>query len=214
MKELIFKSITDFHAFNKMREPENPLFSVSHINSTKEKGEHEQNCDSPMEPISLFCDFYNISLASQSTDGLACQSEKPAVDLSLETQQILKLHNLQRQYHFEKDSVSFADQLSKNFISVNRGYITNPSRDETISRYHNYLSSVEFETWDDVSEPIIRFSEDGKMAYTIVDKIVRLRYELEDGEEVQDETHYAWTTIYRKYGDEWKIDCVSSTERE
>ncbi len=28
----------------------------------------------------------------------------------------------------------------------------------------------------------------------------------------QGATHFAWTTIYRKYEDGWKIDCVTSTQ--
>ena len=82
-----------------------------------------------------------------------------------------------------------------------------------ISRYHNYFSEVEFVKWDDVTDPIIRFSDDGKLAYAIVDKIVKITYEGENGDLIDDETHYAWTAIYKKYGDEWKIDCVTSTEK-
>ena len=51
------------------------------------------------------------------------------------------------------------------------------------------------------------------MAYTIVDKIVTVNYEGEDGATIVDSTHFAWTAIYRKYGTEWKIDCVSSTNK-
>ncbi|MEO0469668.1 MAG: helix-turn-helix transcriptional regulator [Bacteroidota bacterium] len=59
MKELFFKNIAEFHAYNEMPEPENPLFSVSHI----VKGETEQAiCAEENEAISLSCDFYTISL--------------------------------------------------------------------------------------------------------------------------------------------------------
>jgi hypothetical protein len=120
---------------------------------------------------------------------------------------------LQREYHFNKDSIAFANQLSENFISVNKGKITTPSKSETRSRYHGYFSAVEFVKWDDVSEPIIRFSDDGSLAYTIVDKIVTITYKDSLGNSVQGETHFAWTAIYKKYHDQWKIDCVTSTER-
>jgi len=91
------------------------------------------------------------------------QTEK--VDFTLEKEQVLKLHHAQRDYHFNKDSIAFANQFSDNFISVNRGKISTPQKNETISRYHGYFSSVEFLKWDDVSDPIIRFSNDGSMAY-------------------------------------------------
>jgi hypothetical protein len=142
----------------------------------------------------------------------ACTSQ-PAFNKEQATKEILQLHNLQRDYHFKKDSVAFAGQLSDDFISVNKGVISTPSREETIARYNSYFSAVEFVRWDDVSEPIIRFSEDGTIAYTLVDKLVEVRYTDEAGEPVQGKTHFAWTAIYKKYGNEWKIDCVTSTEK-
>jgi len=135
------------------------------------------------------------------------------VNIEAERAKILKLHHAQRDNHFNKDSIAFASHLSENFISVNRGSITRPQKKEMITRYHNYFSSVEFLKWDDVTDPIIRFSEDGSLAYSIVDKIVAVTYEDENGDLIEDETHYAWTAIYRKYGDEWKVDCVTSTEQ-
>lgn len=140
-------------------------------------------------------------------------SKKVPFNQQKETKEILKLHNAQREYHFNKDSIPFANQLSDAFISVNRGVISQPKKEETISRYNRYFSSVEFVKWDDVSEPIIRFSDDGSIAYTIVDKIVEVTYKGENGETTKGETHFAWTAIYKKYGDQWKIDCVTSTQK-
>ncbi|MDW3647298.1 MAG: nuclear transport factor 2 family protein [Bacteroidia bacterium] len=142
----------------------------------------------------------------------ACNSQTSFDELK-ETAAILKLHNLQRDYHFNKDSNAFVNQMSENFISVNRGEITHPKKAETLSRYHAYFSSVEFVKWDDVNEPIIKFSEDGSLAYTIVDKIVRTRYNNGTGEEIEGETHFAWTAIYRKTAEGWKIENVSSTNK-
>ncbi len=59
MKELAFKSISDFHAYNGLSEPENPLFSVSHSENNETRS---QRCEEGIEPISLTCDFYSISL--------------------------------------------------------------------------------------------------------------------------------------------------------
>lgn len=134
-------------------------------------------------------------------------------DESEAKKKILELHNAQRDYHFNKDSISFANQFSDNFIAVNKGMISTPTKEETISRYNNYFSSVVFIKWDDEAEPIIKFSDDGSMAYTIVDKIVTLTYKDQMGDTVQENTHFAWTAIYKKYGEQWKIDCVTSTEK-
>lgn len=127
--------------------------------------------------------------------------------------QILQLHALQREYHFRKDSLAFMNQLSDDFISVNKGLITHPKREETLQRYHRYFDSVEFEKWDDVTPPIVRFSDDHSIAYTVVDKMVKTQWQDGDGQTVTDSTHFAWTAIYRKEQGIWKIDCVTSTQR-
>jgi len=142
----------------------------------------------------------------------SCTKSK-TIDTLADKTKILELHNAQRAYHFNKDSIAFANQLSDDFISVNRGIISSPKKEETISRYNGYFSAVEFIKWDDVSEPIIKFSDDGSMAYTIVDKIVSLTYKDEEGNTVEGQTHFAWTAIYKKYGEQWKIDCVTSTQK-
>jgi len=143
---------------------------------------------------------------------LSCQTSQSS-SIALEKEKILRLHHAQRGYHFNKDSVSFANQLSDSFISVNKGLVTTPKREETIARYNGYFSAVEFLKWDDVSDPIIRFSDDGSMAYTIVDKIVATTSPDEKGNIIEGSTHFAWTAIYRKHNGAWKIDCVTSTNK-
>ncbi len=146
---------------------------------------------------------------------VACNQglDRRQINIQSDKAKILELHNAQRDYHFGKDAAAFANQLSSDFISVNRGLIHQPQLEETVSRYRNYFSSVEFLMWDDVSEPIVRFSDDGSMAYTVVDKLVRISHQDEYGQNVEGETHFAWTAIYKKVGSEWKIDCVTSTEK-
>ena len=127
--------------------------------------------------------------------------------------EILHLHHSQRDHHFGKDSISFVQQLAHNFASVNAGVISFPSKKATLSRYHRYFSSVDFRRWDDVQEPIIRFSDDFSLAYTIVEKLVELEYENEYGEVSLDSTHFAWIAIYRNTHDGWKIESVVSTNK-
>lgn len=142
----------------------------------------------------------------------SCNTKQP-VNLEAEKAQILKMHHAQRDYHFNKDSIAFANQLSDDFISVNRGIISKPTKSETISRYNGYFSSVEFLKWDDLSDPVIKFSDDGTMAYCIVDKIVAITTKDENGQDIKSETHFAWTAIFRKHNNEWKIESVTSTNK-
>ena len=88
---------------------------------------------------------------------LSSCGNKKNVNFSHEKEKILELHNAQRDYHFNKDSIAFANQLSENFISVNRGKISSPKKEETISRYHGYFSSVEFLKWTMYQIPLLNF---------------------------------------------------------
>lgn len=142
-----------------------------------------------------------------------CTSSPPAFDQTKAEQEILALHKAQRVYHFEKDSIAFAQQMSADYVSVNRGQITHPSVQDNISRYNSYFSAVEFVKWDDVSPPVLRFSDDGSMAYTVVDKEVIVEYKLSETETILDSGYYAWVAIYKKQAEGWKLDCVASTNR-
>ncbi len=127
------------------------------------------------------------------------------------TQEILGLHQLQKEFHFQKKATEFANLLSENHISVNRGVVSSPSVEENTVRFQDYFNKVEFVKWDDIKPPVIRFSDDGSIAYTIVEKEVINKYKNDEGKEIQESTVFSWVAIYKKYGTDWKIDCVAST---
>ncbi len=141
---------------------------------------------------------------------LSCQQTNTFDEASARAE-ILDLHHAQRDYHFNKKKEEFASMMSDDFIGVGRGEITRPTYEDNIKRYTAYFGSVEFIKWDDLTEPVIRFSDDGSLAYTIVDKEVIVSYEGDEGATLMDTTHYAWTAIYRKKDIGWKIESVAST---
>ena len=140
-----------------------------------------------------------------------CNAPAPLPDEQAERAQILELHNAQRDYHFNANAEAFVDQFSANYRSINRGGIQHLSQEQSLAIFQPYFESVDFIAWDDAQAPIIEFSDDYSMAYCLVDKEVIVAYPLDDGGQYIDTTQYAWTTIYRKYGGEWKVDCVTST---
>lgn len=126
---------------------------------------------------------------------------------------VVKLHEKQRDYHFEKNAQDFVNLFSENFISVNKGEISIPEKEESLKRFSSYFESVQFEKWDDLRNPIIYFSEDSSMAFTVVNKEVVLSYNHEN-DTIIDTTQYAWVTIYAKNNNnEWKILCNASTTK-
>jgi hypothetical protein len=156
--------------------------------------------------------FLPILLAS------ACQSGMEQAPTAQNTEaedraEILRLHDLQRQFHFEKRAEAFDAQLSDDFISVNRGEIKALSRPDNIARLNNYFGSVEFEKWDDLTPPLIRFSGDRSLAYTIVHKEVTVTYPGDNGDTIKATTEFAWLAVYRRHPEGWKIDAVASTNK-
>ena len=166
--------------------------------------------------------FYNIKLI------LACVSlclvlkscttnnnntVEKKIDEEMARNQILALHKDQRNYHFEKKVDEFVALLSPDHLSVNRGEISSLSAEEHKTRFSNYFNNVEFEQWDDLNPPIIKFSDDYSLAYTIVDKAVVVNYKDKDGETFRDSTKFSWVAIYKRYDDKWLIDCVASTNK-
>ncbi len=72
---------------------------------------------------------------------------------------------------------------------------------------------MEFIKWDDIAEPIIKFSNDHTLAYVIVQKQVILETKDSTGKTAIDTTNFAWTSIYRKQQNEWKLECNISTNK-
>ena len=60
MKTLVFNTIAEFHELNNIEPPENPLFSVSHI---EQNPNESMRCEeSEHEAVSVTAGFYSISL--------------------------------------------------------------------------------------------------------------------------------------------------------
>ena len=139
----------------------------------------------------------------------ACSS----FDREEEVQKILEIHRAQRDHHFNAEAEAFVRQLTADFVSVNRGVVTEPTFRENVDRFDDYTNSVRFLKWDDLVKPIVRFSDDGSMAYTIVRKMVEIKLPGIAGDSVVEQTAFAWTSIYKKTDDGWKIESVTSTNK-
>jgi hypothetical protein len=143
----------------------------------------------------------------------SCQEKQP-IDIAAIEQEIIEVHNLSRKYHVEKMAGEFVSQLSDKHISINRGKISNLNKDKKTKQVRQYFNAVEFEKWDDLEPPIIRFSDDYSMAYTLVNKEVVLTYTNENDEKARESTIFSWVAIYTKQDGVWKTDCVASTNQE
>ena len=151
----------------------------------------------------LFCSWLLLLL-------VACNN---TADLDKERKTLLAMLQTERKAHFDRNVELFISEFADSMISVNRGVVSIPTRTEHKERIGKYFGSVQFIKWDDTAEPIIRFSDDGSLAYAIIQKDVILTYPDSTGKPVYDTTHYAWSSIYRKYRNEWKVECNISTNK-
>lgn len=159
--------------------------------------------------------FKVISSGVVMLAGLFCFScnGKQEIDFEQERKAILALDAADREYHFQKNAKAFVDSFSPGFLSINKGKIDRPSYEESFQRFDNYFKHVRFVAWDNLEEPVVRFSDDATVAYVAVSKRVILEFEEEAGKVVSDTTDFAWLSVYRKENNQWKLDGIASTNR-
>lgn len=140
----------------------------------------------------------------------ACKNQP---DLKKEKKLITAMLEMERKAHFDRNVDLFVSEFADSMISVNKGKVVKLSVEQNKNRIQPYFSSVTFIKWDDVAEPIIRFSDDCTLAYAIIQKEVILTYPDSTGKVLFDTAHYAWSSIYRKQKGEWKVECNISTNK-
>jgi ketosteroid isomerase-like protein len=114
----------------------------------------------------------------------------------------------EREAHLARDAARFVAGFTDSMTSVNRGTVSRLARDDYRARFQSYFDAVEFEAWDDRAPARIVISEDGSLAYAIVEKTVRTR-----DADTTATTEFAWVSIYRKVGGRWLLECNASTNR-
>ena len=141
---------------------------------------------------------------------IACK-QKP--DLGKEETAIRNLLQQERKAHFNRDVELFLSEFSDSMIQVTKGVASSPGIEQLKKRFGNYFNSVQFIKWDDVAEPVIRFSDDATLAYAIIQKQVIVTYPDAFGNNFIDTADYAWASIYRKQKGEWKVEANISTNK-
>lgn len=139
---------------------------------------------------------------------------KESPDFDKMRTEILELHKAVINAHLEKDINFFVKDISDNYFSVGNGEIRNPAKDEISERFTNYLNSTSFTEYRDLRDPVIGFSEDGSVAWSIVQvKVAGIR-RMDEGEREFDNT-FAWITLYSRQGGKWvRLGEVSNYKQE
>ena len=125
------------------------------------------------------------------------------IDFDLLKEEILSLHKASIAAHLEKNIPFFTQDVSDDFVTVSRGEISKPTKEETNIMFTNYLENTEFSEYRDLQEPIIGFSKDGSMAWSIVQVKGIGKRKIEDGTIADLDFVSSWMMLYERQGDKW-----------
>jgi hypothetical protein len=127
--------------------------------------------------------------------------------------EILDLHGRFIQAHLDKDAAFLAAPTADDYLSVARGEVTPMSASEVEATLASYLGETEFSHYEDLADPIIGVSEDGSLAWSIVQVRVAGTRTGEDDVPHSYDTRWAWLTLYRRGADGWERIADVSTNR-
>ncbi len=116
--------------------------------------------------------------------------------------EILGLHKELIKAHRIRDVDFFVKDIAEDYFSVGNGEINHPKKEEIFERFSNYLNNTEFREYKDLQDPIIGFSEDGSIAWSIVQVKVAGFRSMNEGDIDFDYT-FAWITLYSRQDDKW-----------
>jgi hypothetical protein len=141
----------------------------------------------------------------------ACAS--PSSGTEDDRAELLRLHELHRTAHLEKRADQMVASFDDSVRFVAAGGVDVISPAENQARLQAYFDRSTFQAWDDIAPPILRISPDGRMAYKIVQKRVRLTAPDSTGRPVAEDVVYAWIEMYEKPDDRWILMAIASTDR-
>jgi len=139
---------------------------------------------------------------------IGCQSSQ---DFEVLRAELLDIHKKFIEAHLAKDVDFFVHDLAEDYVFVARGEISHPTPEEIRSNMSDYLNNTEFSEYRNLQEPLIGFSRDGSLGWSIVKVKVTGKRRLEDGSERDTDFICAWITLFERQGDKWmRLGEVSS----
>lgn len=144
--------------------------------------------------------FFMITLVFLAVMQNGCQRSP---DIEVLRSEILDFHKKFIDDHLDKNIDSFVEDYAEDYIFVANGKISHPSKEEFKTSFSDYLSSTTFSEYRDLEEPMIGFSRDGSLAWSIVKVKVAGSRNIGDGSQKNFDVIYAWITLYRRQGDKW-----------
>lgn len=137
----------------------------------------------------------------------ACASDGPdhgqPLNRAADEQALLKLHEAGLKAHMDGDVDALLATQAEDFVLLNRGEISSPTKAELKRFLGPYLSSTKFEFYRDAVTPIVRVSTDGSLGWVIAQVEARGLSVTSQGEQRRVEFVVAWIELYEKREGRW-----------
>lgn len=89
------------------------------------------------------------------------------------------------------------------FLLLNRGEISHPSREKQKEFLAPYLAATTFEYYRDKAPPVVKLSRDGSLGWVAAQIEARGTTVTREGEQKPLEFEVAWIELYERRGKEW-----------
>ena len=124
---------------------------------------------------------------------------------------LLALHEEAMQAHRESNADLLLRSEGPDFVSANRGAITQPTLDARRALFQQYLGSTRFTEYVDVVPPVVQVSNDGSLGWVIVQVRGAGVQTKRDGSSQPLAFESAWIELYERRGGSWyRIGNVSN----
>ena len=132
----------------------------------------------------------------------ACATTAPSSTVSDE-RKLLELHDAALKAHIDRDVNALVATQADDFVLLNRGEVSHPSRQQRQEFLGPYLAATKFEYYRDKAAPLVKVSRDGSLGWVVAQVEARGVTVTPQGEHKPLEFEVAWIELYERRGKEW-----------
>ena len=140
---------------------------------------------------------------------LAFSTLAVAADPGADRAALLKSHTEDRDGHLKGDASLITAHFASSFEEVVGGRVHEMSRDAARQQIGEYLKTVKYTAWDDATDPIIKISPDGQMAWMLV----QTKVEVAPADQPDAKRSFMNSAIqtYEKGPNGWEMTAIAAT---
>lgn len=116
---------------------------------------------------------------------------------------LLALHEDVMQAHRESNPNLLLRSEAQDYVSANRGQVTQPTLESRQARFQQYLGTTRFTEYIDLVPPVVRVSSDGTLGWVIVQVRAAGVQTTQDGRSQPLAFESAWVELYERRGGSW-----------